>query len=309
VLQNGTKLYYTTDHLGSVRELLDQDGNVVAEYRYSIYGERTKISGNLDSDWGFAGLFHHEPSGLDLATYRLYDAKQGRFISRDPLGEAVDYNLYRYGGNNPVNFVDPEGLEEGFMGVGGFEVWQAQVQHEASLETQRREYELFISGHAGDAVGLITDTVVFNFFGKFVGALRGSRPFAASTINNAGRNFSSIELSIVNEAGSILNSSSFSTLRKAHKARKSATVKIGCRTIQYEPSLGGASGMTLFGENGFLISSAAFVSEAELSKTILHELFRLSTSRSASGISGALSASETSAAFSFAERAYGAFFR
>jgi len=61
--------------------------------------------------WGFAGLFHHEPSGLDLATYRLYDPKQRRFISRDPLGEAVDYNVYRYGGNNPVNFVDPSGLE------------------------------------------------------------------------------------------------------------------------------------------------------------------------------------------------------
>ncbi|MFA7483442.1 MAG: RHS repeat-associated core domain-containing protein, partial [Vulcanimicrobiota bacterium] len=97
--------------LGSVRELLDQDGNVVAEYRYSIYGERTKISGDLDSDWGFAGLFHHEPSGLDLATYRLYDAKQRRFISRDPLGEAVDYNLYRYAGNNPVSFTDPSGLD------------------------------------------------------------------------------------------------------------------------------------------------------------------------------------------------------
>ncbi|MFA5509046.1 MAG: RHS repeat-associated core domain-containing protein, partial [Vulcanimicrobiota bacterium] len=109
---SATKLYYTTDHLGSVRELLDESGNVVAEYRYSIYGERTKISGDLDSDWGFAGLFHHEPSGLDLATYRLYDAKQRRFISRDPLGEAVDYNLYRYAGNNPVNMVDPEGLLE-----------------------------------------------------------------------------------------------------------------------------------------------------------------------------------------------------
>jgi RHS repeat-associated protein len=82
---------------------------VRADYRYSTYGERTKVGGDLDSDWGYAGLFHHGPSGLDLATYRTYDSKMGRWISRDPLGEGVDYNLYRYCGNNPINCVDPLG--------------------------------------------------------------------------------------------------------------------------------------------------------------------------------------------------------
>jgi len=81
-------------------------------YRYSTYGERTKVGGDLDSDWGYAGLFHHGPSGLDLATYRTYDSKMGRWISRDPLGEGVDYNLYRYCGNSPINFIDPSGLAE-----------------------------------------------------------------------------------------------------------------------------------------------------------------------------------------------------
>ncbi len=84
VLQGTTKLYYTTDHLGSVRALVDETGEVVADYRYSIYGERTKIGGDQDSDYGFAGLFHHAPSGLDLATYPLNDSRQRRFISRDP---------------------------------------------------------------------------------------------------------------------------------------------------------------------------------------------------------------------------------
>ena len=62
--------------------------------------------------WGYAGLWHHTPSGLDLATYRLYDAANKRWISRDPLGEGVDYNLYRYCGNDPINFVDPMGLDQ-----------------------------------------------------------------------------------------------------------------------------------------------------------------------------------------------------
>ena len=110
VLQGVTKLFYTFDHLGSVRELIDSSGVVQAVYRYSTYGERAKLSGNLESDWGYAGLWHHGPSGLDLATYRVYDAANRRWISRDPLGEGVDYNLYRYCNNSPVNFRDPMGL-------------------------------------------------------------------------------------------------------------------------------------------------------------------------------------------------------
>lgn len=112
LVQGTTKLFYTFDHLGSVRELVDSNGTVQAQYRYATYGQRSKESGNLDSDWGYAGLWHHGPSGLDLATYRVYDSNRGRWISRDPLGEGVDYNLYRYCGNSPANFMDQLGLWE-----------------------------------------------------------------------------------------------------------------------------------------------------------------------------------------------------
>jgi RHS repeat-associated protein len=65
--------------------------------------------------WGYAGLWHHAPSGLDLATYRLYDAKNRRWISRDPLGEGYDRTLYSYCLNSPVNLVDPEGTNPGLL--------------------------------------------------------------------------------------------------------------------------------------------------------------------------------------------------
>jgi RHS repeat-associated protein len=113
VVVGAERLFYTFDQLGSVRELVDSSGVVRADYRYSTYGERTKEAGDLDSDWGYGGLFHHAPSGLDLATYRTYDSKMGRWISRDPLGEGVDYNLYRYCGNDPIGCVDPAGLQPG----------------------------------------------------------------------------------------------------------------------------------------------------------------------------------------------------
>jgi hypothetical protein len=88
----------------------------------------------------------------------------------------------------------------------------------------------------------------------------------------------------------------------AHAAGEPLSVTIGGRLVQYEPSLP-ASGMTMFGENGFLIGREAFASHAELQNTVLHELYRLQTSTSASGVSGALATQETKAAFNFAARA------
>ena len=104
------KLYYTRDHLGSIRQVVDAAGVVRADYRYRTYGERSKESGDLDSDWGYAGLWHHAPSGLFMAAHRIYDATRGRWLSRDPMGEGTDRTLYSYVGNSPINFTDLSGL-------------------------------------------------------------------------------------------------------------------------------------------------------------------------------------------------------
>jgi filamentous hemagglutinin len=117
--------------------------------------------------------------------------------------------------------------------------------------------------------------------------------------------FTAVESKIINEAQGILSSSEFARLQAAHPAGESVAVNIGGRLIQYEPGLP-ASGMTMFGENGFLIGREAFVSTQELQQTVLHELHRLTTSQSAAGASGALAAQETKAAADFAARAAGA---
>jgi hypothetical protein len=52
-------------------------------------------------------------------------------------------------------------------------------------------------------------------------------------------------------------------------------------------------------------SSGAFASEAEFTKTLLHELYRLATSASrVVGVHGELVSAETNAAYNFAERAF-----
>lgn len=104
--------YYTTDHLGSVREVIAADGSTIAaRYDYELYGKATKVSGTQDSDFLFTGYYYHAPSGLYLAPFRAYDAGLGRFISRDPIAEAGGMNLYGYCGNNPVCATDPLGLQ------------------------------------------------------------------------------------------------------------------------------------------------------------------------------------------------------
>jgi len=108
---NGATYYYTRDHLGSIREMTDATGALRSQYEYDPYGNRTKLSGDVDADFGFTGHYHHTPSGLNLALYRAYSPKLGRWLSRDPIGEMGPDgpNLYGYVRNNPINLVDPLG--------------------------------------------------------------------------------------------------------------------------------------------------------------------------------------------------------
>ncbi|MDC0709849.1 hypothetical protein POL68_15355 [Stigmatella sp. ncwal1] len=115
--------------------------------------------------------------------------------------------------------------------------------------------------------------------------------------------FAATEQSIIVEARRILSSSAFMRIREAQAAGKGVIVRINGRLIQYEPSAP-CSGMTLFGENGFLLGREAFRSEAEVVKTLLHELHRLTTSVVQSeGVTMATVHSETQAAKVFADRA------
>lgn len=110
-IPNAGPYFYMFDHLGSVRELTDSSGTIRARYDYDPYGRRTKLSGDMEADFGFTGHYYHATSGLHLAPYRAYDADLGRWLNRDPIAEAGGLNLYGYAANNPVNHVDPLGLE------------------------------------------------------------------------------------------------------------------------------------------------------------------------------------------------------
>ena len=109
----GTYYYYTRDHLGSIRELIDSNRVVRARYDYDPYGRRSanQITFNaVEADFGYTGHFHHAPSGLALAPFRAYSADLGRWLSRDPIAEDGGVNLYGYVKCNPLNQIDVLGL-------------------------------------------------------------------------------------------------------------------------------------------------------------------------------------------------------
>jgi RHS repeat-associated protein len=57
-------------------------------------------------------MFYNADSGLYLTQFRAYDPVVGRWLSRDPSGEARDPlgNLYTYVGDRPIDQNDPLGL-------------------------------------------------------------------------------------------------------------------------------------------------------------------------------------------------------
>ncbi len=112
---NAGAYFYTRDHLGSVRELVDAIGAVRGRYDYDCYGRRTRTIGDLEGDFGFTGHYFYAPTGSYLTRFREYDPQIGRWLSRDPLFKAEQRegpNLYAYVHNSPINHVDVYGMKK-----------------------------------------------------------------------------------------------------------------------------------------------------------------------------------------------------
>jgi RHS repeat-associated protein len=117
----GSPIYYGVDQLGSVRRAFASTSDAPA-YAYDAYGNPLQSTAPL-TDFGYAGLMNNPDSGLNLATFREYDPVSGRWLSRDPIGEAGGINVYAYVGGNPISYADVSGEQRGlpFTGPpGGF---------------------------------------------------------------------------------------------------------------------------------------------------------------------------------------------
>jgi len=111
--------YYATDHLGSVREMTNSSGSIVARYSYDPYGRTTLVSGSNLATKQYAGYYMHQTSGLYLTKHRAFDTNTGRWLSRDPIAEGGGINLYEYCRDEPIIFEDPFGTDGRSMVLAG----------------------------------------------------------------------------------------------------------------------------------------------------------------------------------------------
>jgi RHS repeat-associated protein len=113
MLREGKAYRIISDHLGSVRMVIDADtGEVVQWLEYDVWG---KVVHDTHPGWqpfGFAGGLYDPDTELTRFGARDYDAETGRWTAKDPiLFAGGDANLYGYVLQDPVNWIDPEGLQ------------------------------------------------------------------------------------------------------------------------------------------------------------------------------------------------------
>ncbi len=112
---SGAVAWYLPDRLGTVRDLIDNSGNIIDHVDYSVFGTLLDESSpsNGDRMMGFAGLTRDTTTGLNLAVERVENPGTGRWTSLDPSGfSAGDTDLYRYVENEPSYMIDPNGLQD-----------------------------------------------------------------------------------------------------------------------------------------------------------------------------------------------------
>jgi RHS repeat-associated protein len=122
---NGEVLWALTDHQGSVRMLLDNQGNVVNQITYDAFGNITlETNPDVNFRFSYTGREFDSETGLYNYRSRYYDPESGEFVSEDTIGFAGgDANLSRYVNNDPLNRIDLFGYcgeALGGFGLGDF---------------------------------------------------------------------------------------------------------------------------------------------------------------------------------------------
>ena len=119
-IEGTTALYYHQDGLASTVALSDATGTTVEHYTYDVFGTPTIRNASntiiTASAHGNRFLYTGREWIAELGLYdyrnRVYSTDLGRFLQTDPIRfDGRDANIYRYVRNNPVNKVDPTGLQ------------------------------------------------------------------------------------------------------------------------------------------------------------------------------------------------------
>ena len=108
--------YFHNDHLGTPQAITDATGRKVWEAEYDPFGKAIVNQDpdgdgqNVVNNLRFPGQYYDAETGLHYNNHRDYDPATGRYLQPDPIGLEGGPNLYSYVQNNPLVFIDPDGL-------------------------------------------------------------------------------------------------------------------------------------------------------------------------------------------------------
>ena len=107
-------LYYTHDALKNTTALFGIKAGRRALYEYGPYGSAVKMEGNAAelNPFRFSSEYADDELGLVYYNYRYYNPKDGRWLSRDILGEMHTQNNYAFMKNHAIFRFDLLGMYE-----------------------------------------------------------------------------------------------------------------------------------------------------------------------------------------------------
>jgi RHS repeat-associated protein len=104
-------MYFHTDLNGCPEELTDENGKILWECSFQLWGKRIHEIEHepIEQNLRYQGQYLDRETGLHYNTFRYYDPDIGRFTQPDPIGLLGGFNLYQYAPNG-LTWIDPWGL-------------------------------------------------------------------------------------------------------------------------------------------------------------------------------------------------------
>ena len=196
-----TYAWFLHDHLGSTVAVYGSSENGEGQldleqaYEYRSFGEMAELTSSADKvTENFTGKEKDDEIELNYFGARYLDPMLGMWISVDPKRQYL--NLYLYAANNPINRIDPNGLEDVYFLRGSgyqkkpephinypYDVWREQLS--PAIETiKNKGYSVYIGpADSKSFARLVADPEAQRAF--YMGHIRGNsasgKPDALST--------------------------------------------------------------------------------------------------------------------------------